>query len=141
VNRYTETAYFMQKDSRKFGTLYYSLYLCRQEETVKKTYCNIILQMNIKIPFLKNLPPQQLTVTGGKSFYLDIMTLIFLWITVYLFAVCLNPVSSADHGCHLHSPTSISENCAVNEWSTGLAAYIPNEISPSPLSKWNVRIW
>ena len=64
MNRYTETAYFMQKDSRKFGTLYYLLYVCRQEETVKKTYCNIILQMNIKIPFLKNLPPQQLTVAG-----------------------------------------------------------------------------
>ena len=35
MNRYTETAYFMQKDDRKFGTLYYSLYLCRQEETAE----------------------------------------------------------------------------------------------------------
>lgn len=35
VNRYTETAYFMQKDSRKFGTLYYLLYLCRQEEAAE----------------------------------------------------------------------------------------------------------
>lgn len=25
----------MQKDSRKFGTLYYSLYLCRLEETAE----------------------------------------------------------------------------------------------------------
>lgn len=57
------------------------------------------------------------------------------WIAAYWFAVCLKPVSSADQDFHLHSPTSISENCAVNEWSTGLAAYIPNEISPSPLSK------
>lgn len=32
MNRYTETAYFMQKDSRKFGTLYYLLYVCRHEE-------------------------------------------------------------------------------------------------------------
>lgn len=35
MNRYTETAYFMQKDSRKFDTLYYLLYLCRQEETAE----------------------------------------------------------------------------------------------------------
>lgn len=35
MNRYTETAYFMQKDSRKFGTLYYLLYVCRQEETAE----------------------------------------------------------------------------------------------------------
>ena len=55
----------MQKDSRKFGTLYYSLYLCRQEETVKKTYCNIIFQMNIKIPFLKNLPPATVNCDRG----------------------------------------------------------------------------
>lgn len=36
VNRYTKTAYFMQKYSRKFGTLNNSLYLCRQEETAQE---------------------------------------------------------------------------------------------------------
>ena len=35
MNRYTENAYFMQKDSRKFGTFYYLLYVCRQEETAE----------------------------------------------------------------------------------------------------------
>jgi len=35
VNGYAETAYFMQKDSRKFGTLNYSPYLCRQKETAQ----------------------------------------------------------------------------------------------------------
>ena len=35
MNKYTETAYFMQKDSRKFGTLYYLLYVGRQEEAAE----------------------------------------------------------------------------------------------------------
>ncbi len=35
MNRYTETAYFMQKDSRKFGTLNYLLYVCRQKEAAE----------------------------------------------------------------------------------------------------------
>ena len=35
MNRYTETAYFMQKDSRKFGTLNYLLYVGRQEEAAE----------------------------------------------------------------------------------------------------------
>lgn len=35
MNRYTETAYFMQKDIRKFGTFYYLLYVCRHEETAE----------------------------------------------------------------------------------------------------------
>ena len=35
MNRYTETAYFMQKDSRKFGTLYYLLYVGRQKEAAE----------------------------------------------------------------------------------------------------------
>ena len=34
--------------------------------------------MNIEIPFLKNLPPPAtVNCDRGKSFYLDIMTLIF----------------------------------------------------------------
>ena len=35
VNRYTKTTYFMQKDNRKFGTLYYLLYVCRHEEAAE----------------------------------------------------------------------------------------------------------
>ena len=59
----------------------------------------------------------------------------------HLDSVWLNPVSSADHDSHLHSPISILENRAVNEWSTGLAAYMPNDISPLPLNRWKARIW
>ena len=52
MNRYTETAYFMQKDSGKFGTLNYSPYLCRQKETAqafeKKLYsCNTFLAVSM----------------------------------------------------------------------------------------------
>ncbi len=35
MNRYSQIAYFMQKNSRKFGTLYYLLYVCRQEEAAE----------------------------------------------------------------------------------------------------------
>ena len=35
MNIYTEITFFMQKDSRKFGTLYYLLYVCRHEEAAE----------------------------------------------------------------------------------------------------------
>ena len=35
MNSYAEITCFMQKDSRKFGTLYYLLYVCRQEEAAE----------------------------------------------------------------------------------------------------------
>lgn len=70
MNRYTETAYFMQKDSGKFGTLNYSPYLCRQKETAqafeKKLYsCNTFLAASmLKKPLKATFSPIHLALSG-----------------------------------------------------------------------------
>lgn len=53
VNRYAETAYFMQKDSRKFGTLNYSPYLCRQKETAQAFEKVVLLQYLFGCKYVK----------------------------------------------------------------------------------------
>ena len=70
MNRYTETTYFMQKDSRKFGTLNYSPYLCCQKETAqafeKKLYsCNTFLAVSmLKLPLRATFLPIRLALSG-----------------------------------------------------------------------------
>lgn len=60
----------MQKDSRKFGTLNYSPYLCCQKETAqafeKKLYsCNTFLAVSmLKLPLRATFLPIRLALSG-----------------------------------------------------------------------------